>query len=426
MSQRLSRPDLKYAHEKLMTVALKSVQIPAETNTLNSAPRVGKPAHVLFLIDRFPQKMGGAEGTLLKITHLLPPARYRCSVVTFAIDPTFEDIRSMFNCPLHILPLRRTYDLNALRVAMKIARLIRTENVRIVHTFFHTSDLWGGMIAKLSGCPVLISSRRDMGLNRSAKHRHAYRLLRNIFDQVQAVSDQVRSFSIANDGLAPGRVVTLRNGVDLAEIDAIDALERSDSALGVADASHVIVSVGNIRPVKGTDVLLKTAARVCEQFPCAVFVVIGRANDTEYFRSVQDLSKSLGLSRNVRFLGLRNDVISILKASDVFFLPSRSEGLSNALLEAMACQLPCVVTDVGGNAEVVEDSQSGFLVPSEDSASAADRILALLRDSQAGRRMGKFGRKIVEERFGAQAMVDRLVGLYDGLLEAKGLQSLEK
>ena len=401
-----------------MTIALNPQEVQAGLiNPALTAP--SEPHHVLFLIDRFPQRMGGAEGTLLKITRLLPATRYRCSVVTFAIDPTFEDIRGLFQCPLHILPMQRTYDLGALKVAMRIARIIRKENVSIVHTFFHTSDLWGGLIAKLSGSPVLISSRRDMGLNRSTKHRWGYRILRGMFDQVQAVSDQVRSFSISNDGLPPERVVTLRNGVDLQEVDAIKALPRSDSALGVAEASHLITTVGNIRPVKGTDVLVKTAALVCKEFPRAVFVVIGRANDSDYFRGLQEQTTSLGLSRNVRFLGLRSDVISILKASDVFFLPSRSEGLSNALLEAMACQLPCVVTDVGGNAEVVANGESGFLVASEDAQSAADRILGLLRDPVAARRMGESGRNIVEESFAAQAMVDRLVGLYDELLDAK-------
>src|SRR6266478_1780815 len=185
-----------------MTTALKSQVDYVEAGVITSVPAPDpKPEHVLFLIDRFPQRMGGAEGTLLKITRLLPPARYRCSVVTFAIDPAFEDIRGLFKCPLYVLPLRRTYDWNALRVAMKIVLLIKSQQVSIVHTFFHTSDLWGGMIAKLSGCPVLISSRRDMGLNQSLKHRVAYRLLRRMFDQVQAVSEQVRSYSIAEHGL---------------------------------------------------------------------------------------------------------------------------------------------------------------------------------------------------------------------------------
>jgi glycosyltransferase involved in cell wall biosynthesis len=399
---------------------VRSLTLDRTAETLLSVPDRGdKPKHVLFLIDRFPQKMGGAEGTLLTITRLLPPSRYRCSVVTFAIDSNFEDIRSLFSCPLFVWPLQRTYGWGALKVAAKIGHLIRSQEVSVVHTFFSTSDLWGGVIAKLSGCPVLISSRRDMGLDRSPKHRVAYRLLRSMFDQVQAVSERVRSFSIAEDGISRSRVVLLHNGVDLHEMDRADVFAPSETDLGLQGASHFITSVGNIRPVKGTDILIRTASRVCKRFPTAVFLVVGRANDPAYFSAVQQLAESLDLTQNVRFLGLRNNVPSILKLSDVFVLPSRSEGLSNALLEAMACRLPCVVTDVGGNAEVVEDGKSGFVVPSENPEIAAERIIRLLENRPLARDMGKAARKTIEDKFTAQVMVDRLVTYYDDLTERK-------
>lgn len=378
-----------------------------------------KPKRVLFLIDRFPYNVGGAERTLLKITRLLPPNRYQCSVVTFAIDPRFGDPRQLFSCPFQVLPIRRIYGWSGLRAAMTIADLIRSQKVSIVHTFFSTSDLWGGIIAKLSGCPVLVSSRRDMGFDRSLKHRLAYRWLGGMFDQVQAVSEEVRSSSISNDGLKPNRVVTILNGVDLEEVQNVNGLTRSDGILDVQQASHFIVTVGNVRPVKGIDVLLHTAARVCRKFPRAVFLIVGWVGDQAYYRGLQELIRSLGLARNVKFLGLRDEVVSILKICDVFFLPSRSEGLSNALLEAMACKLPCVATAVGGNPEVVEDGRSGFLIPSENAELAADRITTLLADPKSAREMGEVGRSIVERKFTVQRMMDQLVRCYDSLLEQK-------
>jgi glycosyltransferase involved in cell wall biosynthesis len=374
---------------------------------------------VLFLIDRFPHRVGGAEGVLLRTVRLLPPKRYRCSVATFAVDPQFGDVRRLFECPFYLFPLQRTYDWNAVRVALKIAHLIRSQRVSIVHTFFSTSDLWGGMIAKLSGCPVLISSRRDMGIERSAKHQLAYRLLGRMFDQIQAVSDEVRTFSISQDGLPFGRVVTLHNGVDLEEVQQAYGIPRSDQTLALQQTSHVVATVGNIRPVKGTDILIRAAALVCKQLPDAVFLVLGRVQDPEYFHFVQELATSLGITRNIKFLGLRYDVVSILKACAVFFQSSRSEGLPNSVLEAMACRLPCVATDVGGTREVVAEGSSGFLVPPENPELAAERLLRLLRDPMRARQMGETGFKIIEERFTAQAMVDRLVQYYDGILEAK-------
>jgi glycosyltransferase involved in cell wall biosynthesis len=375
--------------------------------------------HVLFLIDRFPHRVGGAEGVLLRTIRRLPANRYRCSVATFAVDPQFGDARRLFDCPFYLFPLQRTYDWNAMRVAVKIMHLIRSQQVSIVHTFFSTSDLWGGLIAKLSGCPVLISSRRDMGIQRSAKHQLAYRLLGGMFDQIQAVSDEVRAFSISQDALNRGRVVTLHNGVDLEEIQQACGIPRSDPTLALQQASHVIATVGNIRPVKGTDVLVRAAALVSKQFPLAAFLVIGGVQDHEYFRSLQQLAASLGITRSIRFVGLRYDVVSILKSCDVFYQSSRSEGLPNAILEAMACRLPCVATDVGGTREVVADGRSGFLVPPENPELAAERLLRLLRDPKLAREMGETGFEIIEEHFTSRVMVNRLVEHYDSILEAK-------
>ena len=114
---------------------------------------------------------------------------------------------------------------------------------------------------------------------------------------------------------------------------------------------------------------------------------------------------------------------NLLKASDVFCLPSRSEGLSNALLEAMACRLPCVATDVGGNPEAVIDGLTGFLVPAENPEALAARILTLLRNRDSAQRMGQASRRLVESKFTVQHMIHRLAFLYNELLRERGLLS---
>jgi glycosyltransferase involved in cell wall biosynthesis len=133
---------------------------------------------------------------------------------------------------------------------------------------------------------------------------------------------------------------------------------------------------------------------------------------------LRDLVRQLDLQRNVRFLGKmeNEDVWSLLKLCDVFCQPSRSEGMSNALLEAMACALPCVATAVGGTPEVLEDGRSGYIVPSEDHQAAASRILALLGDPERARTMGQLARLVVKDRFSAQGMIRNMTGTYDQLL----------
>jgi glycosyltransferase involved in cell wall biosynthesis len=256
-----------------------------------------------------------------------------------------------------------------------------------------------------------------MGFNQSAKHRIAYRLLRPLFSQVQTVSNEVRESCVRREGFAPDRVVTIYNGVDLQEVAAANGAADLRRSLGLENASHIISTVGNIRWIKGTDILIQVAAKICARYPRAVFLIPGKVLEPEYYNTIVQTMRSLGLTENVRFLGSSDRVFSMLKMSNVFCLLSRSEGFSNALLEAMASGLPCVVTDVGGNKEALEDAQSGFLVPNEDVKAAAEKILALLEDPSKAVRMGRRGREIIEQKFTTDVMVNRLARFYDTLLQ---------
>lgn len=372
--------------------------------------------HILFLIDQLCES-GGAERALLSIIRLLPKDRFRCSLATFKLDSGIEIFRHI-PCPVHVFPLRRTYGWSGVATARKLRALIRSQRAEIVHTFFETSDLWGGLVAKLSGCPVLISSRRDMGILRSAKHRIAYRLLAPIADQVLTVSEEVRQFCLRQDGLPPSKVVTLYNGIEVERFAAAPDRDRLRQKMGLAEASHLVTTLGHIRRVKGIDTLVRAAAVVRREFPRALFLVIGDVSEPQHFRELQALCREQGTAETVRFLGPSEDVAALLKMSDLFCLPSRSEGFSNALVEAMACGLPCVVTRVGGNAEAIEDNVSGFVVPPDDPEPLADRILRLLRRPDTAKRMGQAGQKTVEEKFTAQAMMAQLTGIYDRLIAA--------
>ena len=382
------------------------------------AGRQNRP-HILFIIDQI-CGLGGTENVLLNMIRLLSAEGFRCSVATFKIEPSLSILQE-FPCPLHLFPLRRTYDWNALRTAARIWRLIRSERVTIVHTFFPTSNLWGGMVAKLSGCPVLVSSRRDMGILRIWKHRLAYFLMSGLADQVLAVSNTVRNFCIRQERLAPDKVLTLYNGVDLEKIAATERLQAARASLGAKKASHLIVTVANIRHVKGIDVFVRAAQIVHREFPDAVFAVIGSRlqEENNYFQHLRELIHSAGLTEHFKLLGPAENVFPVLKASDVFCLLSRSEGFTNALLEAMACGLPCVVTRVGGNPEAVQNGENGFLVEPEDAEGAADHILALLRQPELARKLGCVARETVEARFTLRAMTKNLIEVYESLLRKR-------
>jgi len=376
-----------------------------------------KSAHVLFLIDQL-CVAGGAERAILQTIRLLPKDRFRSTLITFKLDEKIELFRSL-PCQSYVLPLRRTYDWNSLRVAQKIRRFIRGEGVDIVHTFHETSDLWGGLVSRVKDAPALVSSRRDMGILRTTKHRVAYRLMRSSFDLVLTVSDEVRRYCIEADGLAPHKVATLYNGVELEYLTRSNGGRSLREQFGFESSAPVVLTVANISKVKGIDVLIKVAARVAHEIPDVLFVIVGANVDGEYFKTIEVQIVELGMQRNVRLVGQTENVASFLKMADVFFLPSRSEGFSNALIEAMGCGLPCVATDVGGNSEAIRDGVSGFIVENENAESAADRILKLLREPGLARTMAAAGKCTVSERFTTKIMIDQLTGHYNHLLAAR-------
>lgn len=376
------------------------------------------PIHILYLIDVL-WGLGGAEGVLLRIPGLLPKDRYRCTIGTFRLRPA-SPVFGQMPCPVREFPVARVFGREAFRTALDLRNFIRSENVQVVHTFFESADLLGGLVAKLSGCKVLISSRRDMGILRSTRHRIGYRLMSPFFSQVQAVSAAVRRETIRADGLDPDRVVTIPNGIEIDKVTAANGAMQMCRSLELEGVAPLIVTVGHIRRVKGFDVLLRAAAQVCQSHPTATFLIAGSVQEPDCERDLMELVRHFKLQRNVRFLGKMDsqDVWSLLKVCDIFCLPSRSEGMSNALLEAMACGLPSVATAVGGTPEVIDEGRTGHLVASEDYETLAARISGLIDDPARARQMGQAAKAVVHERYSAESMINTMVKMYDQLLGA--------
>jgi glycosyltransferase involved in cell wall biosynthesis len=133
-------------------------------------------------------------------------------------------------------------------------------------------------------------------------------------------------------------------------------------------------------------------------------------------------AEELGIRSRCTFAGTVSDVLPFLRASDVFVLSSVIEGMANALLEALACGTPAVVTDAGGNAEVVQDGKTGFVVPRNAPQRLAEATLRLLQEPALARQMGEAAMKDMLERYSLSQMVRSMEALYDELLQEQGVQ----
>jgi glycosyltransferase involved in cell wall biosynthesis len=371
-------------------------------------PRDIELPHVLLVLDQFPKTLGGGERIVLKLAALLPRYGYRASILTFSAHPESAGLQSP-PCPVYLLPLQRTYDLAALRAALEMGRFLKQQRIQIVQTFFESSDLWAGFVTKTMSDAKLIWSRRDMGILRGSKHHVAYRLMSRIPDRVFAVSEEVRQHCVAVDRIKPSLVETIYNGIDVADWDTSFTPAKLPGAV-------VVATVGNIRRVKGHDVFIKAAASIAARFPQVSFNIAGDVLDAGYFEELQTLIRTLDISDRFHFVGGVANLREYLSRADIFVLPSRSEGFSNAIVEAMAASLPVVATDVGGNAEAVADGVSGFIVPSEDPSALAAAIARLLADPSKAQEMGAAGKKLASEKFTTDAMMHQITLAYASLL----------
>jgi glycosyltransferase involved in cell wall biosynthesis len=306
-----------------------------------------------------------------------------------------------------VLPLKRTYDLTAVKGAFHLRRFLKQQNIQIVQTFFESSDIWAGLVTKVLSGAKLIWSRRDMGILRTRKHVVAYRLMAGLPDAVFAVSELVRQYCIEEDGIDPDLVQTIYNGLDLSDWSASSDNPRD---------RLLITTTGNIRHVKGHDVFIKAAACIVPQFPNVRFSIAGGVLEPAYFSELQALIQNLKLGDHFYFAGSVTDLYEHLSAADIFVLPSRSEGFSNAIVEAMAASLPVVATNVGGNAEAVENGVSGFVVPSDDPQALAEAIMKLLADPERAMAMGAAGKQRVAQKFTIEAMMKQTTATYTKLL----------
>jgi glycosyltransferase involved in cell wall biosynthesis len=384
------------------------IQLLASSRTHIAGPQNDRLVHVLLVLDQFPEMLGGGEKIALRMAKLLPQYGYRVSILTFGVHPESPVLRDSPPCPIYLLPLQKTYDAQAFRAARALARFIDTQGIRLVQTFFESSDLWAGLVVKTCTKAKLIWSRRDMGILRERKHQVAYRLMARLPDMVFAVSDKVRRHAIEIDGIDPKRVGTIYNGLDVR--DRVGHMDRRKTS------SLSVITVGNIRHVKGFDVLIQAAAIVLKSMPDVHFRIAGGVLEPDYFERLTAIIEDLAIGDRVSFLGSIAELGPHLEASDVFVLPSRSEGFSNAIVEAMAYSLPVIATRVGGNDEAIEDGVTGYIVPPEDAPALAEALLRVLEDLPNADSMGALGKLRVSERFTTVAMMSRTTAAYKRLL----------
>jgi glycosyltransferase involved in cell wall biosynthesis len=348
---------------------------------------------------------GGTETQLLALIRALDRTRVRPFLCLLrGRRPGSRDLEPE-DCPVLRLDVGSLLHPSALSKARRLAQFLRRARIDVLQTYFADSTYFGVLVGRLAGVPHVVRTRNNLGYWITPLHRWLGRLFRRLAHFTLTNCEAGRQAVITHDGAEPGSVVVLENGVDLERFAAVPPLAARPGPV------HVGV-VANLRPVKGLDVFVRAAARVARR-PGVTFEVAG---DGPMRPELEQLVTGLGLGGRLRLPGIMADVPGFLGRADVAVLCSRSEGMSNALLEYMAAGRAIVATRVGASERLIEDGVHGLLVPPGDEAALAAAVGRLADDAGLRVRLGAAARRRAEDDYSRQAMVRRFERFYQALV----------
>ncbi|WP_395309796.1 glycosyltransferase [Mycobacterium sp. AMU20-3851] len=358
-----------------------------------------RPIKILFVVPNL--AAGGAERHVSTLLPRLDPTRFVPSVVCLGWDgELFADVRDS-GIEARALWLTKRQAARALR---ELVSIMRSDLPDVVVVMGRNAEIIGRIAARVAGVArtiVWVHQATEI-LPRGTGHRMIDRALRRWTNRYFGVAEAQRRFLADERGYPVEKIRIIRNGVDPTLFD-VTTCRDSLGEFGVTEGDPVVGIIGMLRWEKDHETFLRAARIVLDQLPRAKFLVVG---DGPCRSGLEALCSDLDLSGSVCFTGIRGDIDRILCAVDVFAMTSTTECFPMALLEAMACARPVVCTAVGGIVEIVNDGETGYLVSPRSPEQVAARMVQLLSDPEAARRMGLAGRRRVEAEFGLDRSVE--------------------
>lgn len=373
---------------------------------------------IFFLLDSL--NVGGTEVQAVELALRLDPGRYDITLGCLRVrGPLLERLKGSSVAVRQFYPKGGADSIRGVCQIFRLAWCLRRERYQIFHAHDLYANVMGIPAAVLARVPVIISSQRDLAhldLYRT-KRRVWLRRLQKLASAVLTNANAVREAVLAEGHFAPGKVRVIHNGVDL---ERFSRRSNDRNWLTLSTGEKCVVLVGSMySDVKGHPTLIQAAAEVVREFPGVHFLLVGDGVRRKDFES---LVERRGLQSSFHFLGRRDDVPRILSCCDIAVLPSKAEGLPNAVLEYLAAGLPTIATSVGGNVEILQNEKTGLLIPPEDSSALAQALLRLLRDPVFASELGNNGRDFVAAEFSFQRMIEHTDQMYTELLHARGVE----
>jgi glycosyltransferase involved in cell wall biosynthesis len=365
----------------------------------------------LFLCQNL--NVGGAEELILGASTALPAAGVQTGVVALTRRGPIADEIAAAGVPLHLVAGQPGPRDPAAFV--RLVRLLQRQQPDVVHTFLIVAGIYGRLAAFAAGVPLVLAAEQNVYARKPRRHALLERGLAARTYRVVACCEVVGRYYQQQVGVPTSKIAVVYNAVRFGRRPQPTDGETARFALKLPPDALVLGTLGRLTEQKSQRMLLQAVASLVRDVPNVVLFLAG---DGPLRAELESEAARLRLADRVRFLGVRRDRATLYAAMDVFVLPSRWEGLSLALVEAMGAGRAVVATDVGGNPEVVEDGRTGLLVPPVDAGALADALTRLSRDRLLRDSLGEAAATDARSRFSIEQHVTRLAALYrQGLAE---------
>ena len=372
---------------------------------------------ILYFLNAYEEDGPGL--LMCQIASLLAP-REGMEIYTAALSRggSLEERLKEKHIPTRVIGMKGALDRSGYQA---LKSYLKDMSFDIVHTNILRADLFGRMAAHAVGVPVIIST--EHGLH---AWEHRGNLVRKIVkwlylrtvsynSAIVAVSDAVKE-SLVSEGIPPGKIHRIYNGVDVNAFAPLPGLERDKMRRYITDdkVCCTIGLVGNLVELKGLRYFIEALPPVFEKYPETLVVVVGEGPLRGEMEN--EVAKE-PFSGRVKFLGKLSQITGrIMAALDVLVQPSLTESFGLTAAEALSCEVPVVASNVGGLTELIEDGVCGYLVPARDSRALAGKIIELLDDPDKRRAFGRAGRERIMNLFQLSSTVDQYLELYKRLL----------
>lgn len=340
---------------------------------------------IVYIIDQVGSNMAGTEKQLINMINGLNKERFKIYLICFRKHPWFEKNARFLKCDSTVIKINKITRRSTYINFLKLIQYLRNIRPDIVHTFFPVGNIAGVLAARLAGVKNIISSRRDNGEWINPMYLFATNIANRYVKKIVTNSYEVKKYTEKVEKNCSGKVEVIANGIDVDLFKNIKICYDLKQKLNIPQNNKIVGILANFRPMKHHQTFIQSANEILKIRDDVNFVLIG-FGFTPWEEEIKKMVNTLGIDHKLHFVGAQKEVVPFLSIMDVGVNCSEMEGLSNAIMEYMAAGIPCVVSNSGGNPDLITHNINGYTFELDDYKTLANLTLRLLDDKETRER----------------------------------------